>query len=528
MVDKLTERRWYVSIAILLLVAAWYLGSAGLAGGLGFPLDDSWIHQTYGRNLVRLGQFAYVPGQPSSGSTAPLWTLLLVPAYLLRVDPLAWAYVLGLLTLLLLATGVFRLGVQLFPARQAWAAWASFAILCEWHLGWAALSGMETLLFASGVVWLLERYMAWEVGQRSAAAPVAWKASPLLLGLISGLLILVRPEGLLLVALLAVAGCLCRFRRPLGRTLLIAADALAGVALLLVPYVLFNLFSSGSLFPNTFYAKQAEYASLLELPLAQRFWGVLKNTLVGAQVLLLPGAVVALVCLADLKLPVSLLGRHLKPGRLSANKDLGRFTRMAPFLWWLLSLLVYALRLPVGYQHGRYLMPTIPVLVLLGGMGTLAVVRPRSGKRAPRMLSRALLLATAALFVAFLVIGGRAYANDVEMINCEMVALARWLSANTPPGALVAAHDIGAIGYWADRPLLDLAGLVTPDVVPIIRDEQRLLQFAIDGGAEYLITFPSWYPAMVADPRLKQVYQSGCLSTRLQGGDNMAVYQVYP
>ena len=435
MLGWLTMRRYTVIASLLVvLVAAVYLGFAGGNHSLGFPLDDSWIHQTYARNLVRLGQFAYVPDQPSSGSTAPLWTVLLAPAYVLGVDPLAWAYALGVLTLLLLAAGVFHLGVRLFPGRQAWAAWASLAVLCEWHLGWAAFSGMEILLFASGVVWLLERYMAWEAGQRSGAAPVAWQASPFLLGVISGLLILVRPEGLLLVALLAVAGCLCRFRRPLGRTLLIAADALAGLALLLVPYVLFNLFSSGSFFPNTFYAKQTEYASLLELPLGQRLWGVLKNTLMGAQMLLLPGVGYALFCLEDLKMPaygdsrghrrlvpfpwwaplspvnawrllVSLLGRHLKPERLPTNRDLGRYTRLVPFLWWFLSLLAYALRLPVEYQHGRYLMPTIPVLILFGVTGTLALVRPRSPRLIARVISRGGPLAVGCLFILFLFIG---------------------------------------------------------------------------------------------------------------------------
>src|SRR5690606_33949171 len=33
-----------------------------------------------------------------------------------------------------------------------------------------------------------------------------------------------------------------------------------------------------------------------------------------------------------------------------------------------------------------------------------------------------------------------------------------------PPGELVACHDIGALGFFADRPLLDLAGLGTPEI----------------------------------------------------------------
>ena len=40
-------------------------------------------------------------------------------------------------------------------------------------------------------------------------------------------------------------------------------------------------------------------------------------------------------------------------------------------------------------------------------------------------------------------------------------AVAQWLDRNTPPNALIAAHDIGAMGYFARRPPLDLAGLIS-------------------------------------------------------------------
>ena len=47
------------------------------------------------------------------------------------------------------------------------------------------------------------------------------------------------------------------------------------------------------------------------------------------------------------------------------------------------------------------------------------------------------------------------------------------MAHNTPPDALIAAHDIGAVGYFGQRRLLDLAGLVSPEVIPFIRDEAQ-------------------------------------------------------
>jgi hypothetical protein len=88
---------------------------------------------------------------------------------------------------------------------------------------------------------------------------------------------------------------------------------------------------------------------------------------------------------------------------------------------------------------------------------------------------------------------------------------------------LVAAHDIGALGFFTGRPLLDLAGLVSPQVIPFIRDEQRLEAFLDDQGAEYLVTFPAWYRHLTQ--RGSPVFSSQGIFSPAMGGENMAVYR---
>jgi hypothetical protein len=138
-------------------------------------------------------------------------------------------------------------------------------------------------------------------------------------------------------------------------------------------------------------------------------------------------------------------------------------------------------------------------------------------------------IAALVLLLIFWIIGARAYAADVGFIEGEMVAVARWLEANTPSDALIAVHDIGAVGYFlADRPLLDLAGLITPEVVPFIADETRLLAFIEEKGADYVVFFPDWSPTyarMSQDPRLHPVYRTGYAWTSRQGHANMVVYE---
>jgi hypothetical protein len=114
----------------------------------------------------------------------------------------------------------------------------------------------------------------------------------------------------------------------------------------------------------------------------------------------------------------------------------------------------------------------------------------------------------------------------VAIIESEMVDTARWVNQNTPAEALVAAHDIGALGYYGERQLVDLAGLISPEVIPFIRDEDRLKAFLDAREAEFLVTFPGWYPELVqwADP----LYSTQGRFSPQAGGENMAVYRWGP
>src|SRR5512137_1784315 len=99
--DRILSRRDVIVLAMAAAVSlGLYLGSSALFYRIGFPLDDSWIHQTYARNLALRGEWAFLPGLPSAGSTSPLWSALLAPGYLLGLAPYRWTYLLGWAALL--------------------------------------------------------------------------------------------------------------------------------------------------------------------------------------------------------------------------------------------------------------------------------------------------------------------------------------------------------------------------------------------------------------------------------------------
>ncbi|NTU54675.1 MAG: hypothetical protein HGA79_00315 [Anaerolineales bacterium] len=135
------------------------------------------------------------------------------------------------------------------------------------------------------------------------------------------------------------------------------------------------------------------------------------------------------------------------------------------------------------------------------------------------MLRQAFLLIV--LLVAFQWTGAAQNARDVVLIETQMVRTAEWLNENLPADAVLAVHDIGAIGYFNQNPIIDLAGLVTPDVVSFIRNETRLAEYLDSTQAGYLVTFPGWYPQLVEGRTV--LFQAG--SDRFPFDDNMTVYR---
>lgn len=483
-------RLWLIGLLAAGLSLGMYLIFSDFGKGPGFPLDDAWIHQTYARNFAERGEWAYFPGEASAGSTSPLWSALLAIGYLIGQSPYAWSYLLGFLTLagvsvmgaLLVGKVTRASGVEL-PLVVRWAVTAGFAL--EWHLVWAAGSGMETLLAT---------LIALVVLNTLQARPRWFYAGGLI-----GLGIWIRPDLLTLLgpALMVLALSDSPGRLKLGHI----GQLIGGFAGFFFPYLAFNRMLAGSWWPNTFYAKQAEYAIELQSPWVARVLEQAILPLTGVGAILLPGF-----------LSVVLVGLRRKNWAL-----------LASVLWAVGYLVLYASRLPVTYQYGRYVMPMMPVYFALGMAGMWGIVAHLSAGLWLRVARQVWMLSGVIVLAVFWLRGAQVYQRDVALIEEEMVASARWIAQHTPANALVAAHDIGALGYFGQRRLIDLAGLVSPEVIPFIRDETRLAAFLDENMADYLVTFPGWYPGLIQHGEL--LYVSGGQVAPAIGGENMRVYR---
>jgi hypothetical protein len=477
---------------------------------VGFPLDDSWIHQTYARNLADFGEWSFIPGTPSAGSTAPLYSTLLAIGHLINISPFAWAHFLGILALFIAGAISVRLAEKLFPTVPYVGLGTGILIVLSWHLGWAAASGMETMLFMS--LSLVVIALAWREIEPTTfdTRAIFWRGSQLGVG--GGFLFLTRPEG---IGLLGLAGLVALISWHKDQYQAYAFWALGvGIGFLIVvsPYLILNYSLTDGLLPTTADAKIAENAPLRELSVLKRYANMVIPLLAGAQFMWLPAIIWGLIVVTR---------------RITRQQWL----YLLPPIWAFAHVTLFVIQLPAPYQHGRYTMAMLlPFLIFaVGGMGLIVM----AGKDTPvkRVLSRTLALSAIIAIPAFWWIGGKAYGADVRIINTEMVKASKWIASHPdiiPEDDLLAVHDIGAVGYYAPREIFDLAGLVSPEVIPIILDDEALMQMMCERGVEWMMVLPDQQPAKDDDPRLELVYTTDePYITDAGGKGNMKVFRLH-
>ncbi len=482
MISDIRNQRWLLA-ALTLVITAAFIAIGNFHDKPGFPLDDAWIHQTYARNLAQNGQWEYIPGEESAGSTSPLWTILLSIGFLVGLKtPFLWTSLLSTGMLIGIALVCNEILQHYFEDKPIIGMAGSLILVLDWHLLWSAGSGMETLFYCLAclyIFWLLisGKYWGW-------------------LGALCGLIVWIRPDGIIMlgpVFVLIIVGISTRKLKT--RDLLLFAIPLIGLIGL---YAYFNYSIAGAVLPNTFYAKQVEYAQVLSLPLITRLGNIFLVPISGAGLFLIPGFI------------YSLINAIRKP-------NWGLLTLV---LWFFGYGAIYALRLPMTYQHGRYLIPLIPVFYVIGFLGTVNLFsRDVVNKTRKTNYSIFAGLIMALISLIFAVSGVIALIDDIRTIDTLMVQPAEWIKENSDQGDVIAVHDIGAMGYFGERRIIDLAGLIQPELIPIIGNEGEIQKFLVESKADYLVILKDWYPGLEDFGAVENSY-------RLETGTRIEIVQI--
>jgi hypothetical protein len=522
-----------------------------LDGGLGWPLDDSWIHLQFARNLAAGRGLAYNGGELVTGSTAPLWTALLALLAYLPGSPLAWAQLAGALLYVASIDATWRLARELDLA-PALAALASGLTLGTGWMVWSALSGMEIPLFVLLSAW----GMVLHLRERAAdladprAAPAVAPLAPVVRGAgstgaaaqlpissaVLALAALARPEGLLLLALAFVDRCLrfdrdpsasaaaaddlapLRWRRPPFARL--AAGSLLAGCVLAGP-LLFYRIAGGTFLPTTYGAKGGELRRWL--PDLQYVYGVI-------EILFRQQPYMTLLCCGGLAALV---------GRLGTRRDRG----LLPGLWLVALPLAYSTLSPPGRMmagnFGRYFFPLFPVVAVLGAVALEGAAAALSagvlaGKaRLPAGLALPALLALLLWpTVSSLLQCAGLYAHNLADVESSDVRAARWLAPRLPAGAVLAVNDIGAFKYLLPNRIVDLAGIANPELRLEVQRQvargvpwERAMAAAVAARRpDFVAIFPAWLPHLAGDLGLRPVLRVRLADNRTMGSSELVVY----
>ena len=438
------------SLAVALPIVAGILFAAALARVSGFFTDDSYIHLVFARNFAGGAGLAFNVGEPVYGFTSPLWMFLLAAGHAASPDWLAVSRTLGLCFTLLAILATFRLARAAGGSSTASLAAAAALAWNAWFLRWS-LSGMETSLAAFLVALGLERVLR---GPRAAAFGLA----------ILALAALARPEAMLAFAL-AFGWALAAGRRRSPAPAL--AGALAGGALL-AAWECWVHAGTGAWIPTAYTVKRVHDALTLA--------GAMREA----------GYLFGVVGLTDAVLVLAVVAALRRPARGSARNLGGREAPGAlPLLvLWPAALAAFFLIARVQFIS-RYWVPATPALCAAACVG----VERALGRRSALALGGLYFAQQAAVLLCLVGPQIDAFTRGLDRGPAE---IGRWLRANAAPDALVATPDIGAIGFYGERRLLDLGGLVTPAMAPILarHDLPEIMKGALYeavGSPDYLV-----------------------------------------
>lgn len=485
---------------VLYLISEYYF----TGGQLGFPLDDSWIHLRFADTFRQGYFFHYNLGEPTAGTTSPLWVVLvsgvsfIIPS--LYFDALFLSFI-SFLFVVIYSYKLFQYSFEKlgFDNSKFLTFFASLLVVFSGRLNWAALSGMETNLFClfclMGVYYFLTN-----------------PGNKILIFIFLGLASATRPEGYLFS--LIIVGYILIKEKSISKSFI---QGILIYLILATPYLIFSYIVRGNILPNTFEGHgggRSYFPSFNYLRIIGQYF-FRDNAILG--LLWLTGFILYIV--------------NYKKFR----EKLGNLNLV--FIWVYLLPLVYAAAIPNWRHHVRYLIPLIPFFVLvsiitLKFLSTL-LISLKQNKFTNFLNSKTiyyiiLFFSLPYYFVYMVYIG-----MNTDNINDQQVTLAKWVKENVPVENSIAINDIGAIKYFNGNKIIDMEGLVNSDILRYRRYDidtrlDSTLSLLKRNNVTHMIIYDDWYREFINkyNKNLEFITSAKLEKNTICGGDEMKVYRI--
>jgi len=411
------------------VLLAWGAVIVALAVRLaGKEMDDLFITYRYALHLVQGQGFVFNHGERVLGLTNPGLALLLAA--------LAWP---TRLDIPILATIVFGLSLLALACIFLWSG-SRIGRVPE------ALAG-GTLLVTSSYLWGQQGGETIPMLALLAGAAELCLRRPVLAGLAAGLAVWFRPEAAVACGILGLLAWIERRRVPWRFAA--AACVVIAVGLLAATWYF------GTPIPNSLAAKEAMAAGMAESWAGPtRFW-LRSARLVARHAGPLWQAIVGLGLLGQV--PLFVFGG--RPGKVLALFALGLSVIYpvsgVPWFPW------YTLPMAVAAVYG--------IAFLLGAAVRFVGRRATLPRRVAASLAGCLLAVPVAVSLLPAAYRWHRFAGGWAPFMERYHQAGLWLAAKSPPEATVSYYEIGVLGYFSDRTVVDLLGIVTPELLPYVR-----------------------------------------------------------
>ena len=496
-------------------------GLMGSGGHLAAPLDDTFIHLQYARQLAAGHPFQYNTGDiPSSGESSFIYPFLLAPAFLLGMNgtsPLLYAFALGFGAHLAAVILLYKLALLIFSRRVALLS-AAFLLL-DGRSNWHFLTGMETGLYAGA---LIAFFYIWAKGIRSGRF--------LLTALVGVLVALLRPEGHIVISFVCLLTLIYLWRaKKIG---IRCAWLLLPIVVGFLPYAV-NIALTGYWQFNTASGKSSFFIPYIPLYQAlglipTHFIDLIKDVMLGLDVPYSPFPLF-------MTLPLAALGaRYALQSRLNRLLNMGTLLGLAVGIG--LALLLR------GAHFDRYFQPYDTIIWLYFAAGLVWLIekaqqafnRPEANggsKTTYAWVVGVVILFMLPQFVRYFVLMG----DSNRDIYYQQIVFSNWIRNNTPVDARIGVNDVGAHKYWGDRYIIDLVGLTDDDLRGVFFSGwgsiyDVLMRRPEDRRPQYLLIHPNAFindtDTSVGQGLLTPIYSITVQNIAITAGPTETLYKV--
>lgn len=532
--DRDSDKRYYMIALAVLIVAAAAIRIAIATCDIPTLVtkvapDDSFYYFQIAQNAASGAGITFDGTEPANGFH-PLWLALLIPIYyifdLFGGSGIALPVHLALALEGLLDVGagllIYSLVASLTKNRLAGIIGAAVYLLNPTVI-LHSVNGLETGLNLFCFCLFFRFYLGVTTKGDFTAGEI------LILGLLSGLLMLARSDNIVIVGITYIH---LFFAARLHRRPVITAASVGAASLMQAPWLIWNMLTFGTIMQSS----AGAYAIVAQGNLAAAGYTSMDLFLLRASDTLklliwtIPNDVFGWGKLLGIAAGLA-LGMALIDGNRARKVWSAAKAASIPLLATLALMVTHSL--VRGTIKSWYLIPAAAVAAIFLGILCGAVTPAAIGRTARGRAAAA--LAALVILSGYAYNGWNIWQQGMYPWQSEQVMAAEWLRENVDDDAVVGSFNAGIIGYLSEKTVVNLDGLVNSAVVPHLENRtlwdyivERDIDYLVDSDYSILKDYRDFYgPGWDVRGHLSRIATIDDPAVSW-AGSNVAVYRVLP